>query len=131
MRHIATLLVAILMGACSAGSPGTTLLPAQADSLIQAKAKDSTFLLLDIRTPQEYAMGHIAGSRLIDFYAPDFEAQIAKLPRKAPILMYCRSSNRSGKALEMMKSMGFQDVRHLSGGIISWQAEARPLTKQP
>lgn len=131
MHRFATLLVVLLMGACTAGSPSSNLLPSQADSLIQAKAKDSTFLLLDVRTPQEYSMGHLSGARLIDFYGPDFQAQIAKLPRNGTVLLYCRSGNRSGQTLDMMKGLGFKDVRHLAGGINNWQAEARPLTKQP
>ena len=74
-------------------------------------------------------MGHIAGARLVDFHGPDFAAEIGKFPRDASIFLYCRSGNRSGKALDLMKGMGFKDVRHLSGGITSWQAEARPLVR--
>ena len=129
MHRLSLLLVALLIGACTAGNTGTELLPAQADSLIQARAKDSSFLMIDVRTPQEYAMGHIAGARLIDFHGADFAAEVGKLPRDASIFLYCRSGNRSGKALDLMKGMGFKDVRHLSGGITSWQAEARPLVR--
>lgn len=129
MHRIALVLVAFLIGACTAGSPASNLLPTQADSLIRAHAKDSTFLLVDVRTEQEYAMGHIAGARLIDFHGPNFEAEIGKLPRKAPIFLYCRSGNRSGQALSLMRHLGFANVRHLAGGINAWQAEARPVTR--
>lgn len=130
MRAFPVLLLGLALGACGAPSGrGSNLSPAKADSLIQAHKSDSSFLLLDIRTPQEYAMGHMPHAKLVDFYAPNFQSEIAKLPRNAPILLYCRSGNRSGQALDLMQGMGFTDVRHLAGGINLWQAEARPLVR--
>lgn len=130
MRAFSALLLSLALGACGAPSGlGTNLSPAKADSLIQAHKSDSSFLLLDVRTPEEYAMGHIAQARLVDFYAPDFQARISALPRQAPVFLYCRSGNRSGQALQMMQSLGFTNVRHLAGGINLWQAEARPLVR--
>jgi rhodanese-related sulfurtransferase len=130
MRAFPALLLSLALGACGAPSgPGTNLSPAKADSLIQANKSDSSFLLLDVRTPEEYAMGHIDRSRLVDFHAADFQTRITALPRQAPILLYCRSGNRSGQALKMMQDLGFTNVRHLAGGINLWQAEARPLVR--
>ncbi|HQF56397.1 MAG TPA: rhodanese-like domain-containing protein [Fibrobacteria bacterium] len=103
------------------------LAPAKADSLIQASKKDSLFRLIDIRTPQEVATGRIGNATVIDFYAPDFQANIGKLPRDAKILLYCRSSNRTGQALQLMKSMGFKDVQHIVGGINAWRSQGLPL----
>jgi len=130
MRLIAATVFLLVLGAC--GSPsrlGTDLSPAKADSLIQAHAKDSKFLLLDVRTPEEFAMGHLPGARLVDFHSAGFQDEIGKLPRQAPIFLYCRSGNRSGQALRLMEGMGFTDVRHLAGGINLWQAEARPIVR--
>lgn len=130
MRAFSVLLLGLALGACGApAGRGTNLSPAKADSLIQAHKSDSTFLLLDVRTPQEYAMGHMPGAKLVDFHSSSFQADIAKLPRNAPILLYCRTGNRSGQALDLMQGMGFTEVRHLAGGINLWQAEARPLVR--
>lgn len=129
MHRIVFLLAALLVSSCTAGSPGADMTPAQADSLIRAHAKDSTFLLVDVRTPSEYQMGHLQGARMIDFHGPDFSGEIGKLPRNAPIFLYCRSGNRSSQAIGLMKGMGFKNVHHLAGGMNSWQAEARPVTR--
>lgn len=129
MRLAAATLAATLFTSCSAATPETSPSPVVFDSLIHAHAKDSAFLLLDVRTPEEYGTGHIAGARLVDFHSPDFQARVAALPRKETILLYCRSGNRSGQALRMMQEMGFADVRHLTGGINGWLAEGRTLVR--
>lgn len=103
------------------------LAPAKADSLIQASKKDSLFRLIDIRTPQEVATGRIGNATVIDFYAPDFQSKIAQLPRDANILIYCRSGNRTGQTLRLMESMGFKNVRQISGGINAWRGQGLPL----
>lgn len=128
MRILFAAILSLSLTSCTA-QEGVTYTPAKADSLIQAHKDDSNFVLLDIRTPEEYGMGHLPDSRLLDFYGANFEAELEKLPRNAPILLYCRSGNRSGQAIRKMQSLGFTDVHHLAGGVISWQAEARPLQR--
>lgn len=128
MRILFAAILSLSLTSCTA-QEGVTFSPAKADSLIKAHQGDSNFVLLDIRTPQEHGMGHIPGSKLLDFYGSNFETELGKLPRNAPVFLYCRSGNRSGQALRTMQSMGFTDVRHLAGGVISWQAEARPLQR--
>ena len=76
--------------------------------------------ILDVRTPEEYADGHLSGSTMIDFYAADFADRIAALDRDTPYLIYCRSGNRSGQTRELMEELGFTDVRDLDGGIVAW-----------
>jgi phage shock protein E len=79
-------------------------------------------IILDVRTPEEYEQERIEGARNIDFYAPDFAQTLAALDRNAPYAVYCRSGNRSGQTLELMRSMGFTNVTHLTGGILAWNA---------
>ena len=119
-------IVSVLVFSSCQANPAD-LAPAKADSLIQASKKDSLFRLIDIRTPQEVASGRIGNATVIDFYAPDFQTNIGKLPRDAKILLYCRSSNRTGQALQLMKSMGFKDVQHIVGGINAWRSQGLPL----
>lgn len=125
MLRTITLLFVLAFSSCQA-NPGD-LSPAKADSLIQATKKDSLFRLIDIRTPEEYATGRIGNATMIDFYAPDFQANIGKLPRDAKILIYCRSGNRTGQTLRLMESMGFKNVRHIAGGINAWRAQGLPV----
>jgi rhodanese-related sulfurtransferase len=70
-------------------------------------------VVVDVRTPEEYAQSHIKGAKNIDVMKDDFAAEIAKLDKKAAYKVYCRSGRRSGKALETMKGAGFSDVENL------------------
>ena len=123
---IAAFLLSLGLSACTAGSAGS-MAPAAADSLLRAEARDPRFLLVDVRTPEEFAQGHLAKANLVDFKSPSFDDEIAKLPRDAKILIYCRSGHRSGMALRRMESMGFGDVRDIGGGIEAWIAAELPV----
>jgi rhodanese-related sulfurtransferase len=83
--------------------------------------------VIDVRTPEEFAEGHVNGATLIDFYADDFAEQIAALPVDEPYLVYCRSGNRSGRAAALMEDLGFGEVYDLDGGVIAYAAEGLPL----
>lgn len=83
--------------------------------------------LIDVRTPEEFAAGHMDSAINIDFYASDFQTRIQELDPKGKYAVYCRSGNRSGQALEMMREMGFSSVINLTGGIVAWQASGKSL----
>lgn len=85
-------------------------------------------VLLDVRTPEEFATGHLAGARDVDFRAADFDAKIATLDRGTTYAVYCRTGNRSGQALQRMTAAGFTHVADLTGGIVAWTAAGRPVT---
>ncbi len=87
-------------------------------------------IFLDIRTPQEYTTGHIPGAKLIDFYAPDFENQIANLDRNTPYILYCGIGKRSARAFEIMKEMGFTNVYHMEEGIMGWNTNDFPINRK-
>jgi rhodanese-related sulfurtransferase len=84
--------------------------------------------VVDVRTPDEYAGGHIEGARLADING-DFEQAVAGLDRSAPYAVYCRSGNRSAAALTAMKKLGFTNAWHLDGGIGAWQAAGNDVVK--
>lgn len=77
-------------------------------------------VVLDVRTSEEFAEGHLEGATMIDFYAPDFADRIAELDPDVPYLLYCRSGNRSGQAATLMRDLGFSDVADVDGGILAW-----------
>lgn len=83
-------------------------------------------VLLDVRTPEEYAAGHLAGATLIDYQSPEFEQKISELPRDKTYLVYCRSGRRSKGACEQMQQLGFPNLVDLQGGIHAWQAAGQP-----
>ncbi len=96
--------------------------PTEAQSLIQ----DGGVTLLDVRTPEEFAAGHIAGAENIDFYASDFADQIGALDHGERYVVYCKSGNRSGQATAMMAQEGFASVTDVDGGIEAWETAGLP-----
>lgn len=84
-------------------------------------------VLLDIRTPEEFAAGKIAGSQNIDFYAADFAAQLDRLDKDATYFVYCRSGNRSSLSMNTFADLGFSSVYEIDGGILNWNAAGLPI----
>jgi rhodanese-related sulfurtransferase len=85
-------------------------------------------VVLDVRTPEEFSAGHLAGARNLDIRAADFQTRISALDRGSTYAVYCHSGNRSGQALQMMTAAGFTHVTDLSGGITAWAAAGKPVT---
>jgi rhodanese-related sulfurtransferase len=84
-------------------------------------------VVLDVRTPEEFADGHLAGAVLVDFYDADFADQLSALDRDVPYLVYCRSGNRSGQALATMAQLGFDSAVDVDGGIVAWTGAGLPV----
>jgi len=76
--------------------------------------------LLDVRTIGEVENGAIEGAVNIDFNGPSFKDELTKLDKSKPVYVYCASGGRSGKAMNMMKDMGFSEVYNLIGGYGNW-----------
>lgn len=77
-------------------------------------------LILDVRTPGEYASGHIPGAINMDYYAPDFAEQIESLDKTRDVFLYCASGNRSGRAMKLLQKAGFRNALDLKGGFGAW-----------
>lgn len=95
----------------------------------------STFLsdddvqLVDVRTPEEYASGHIAGAKNIDVYDRDFMDTASKsLDKSKPVAVYCRSGKRSSEAARKLSEKGY-NVTNLNGGIMAWIRDRQPVDK--
>lgn len=102
----------------SASAGLRTVAPAEAATVLAEGPDD--LVVLDVRTPEEFAEGHLADATLVDFYEPDFADQLAGLDRDVPYVLYCRSGNRSGQTLAMMAELGFTDVTEVGGGALAW-----------
>ncbi len=79
--------------------------------------------LVDVRTPQEYSEGYIEGFQNIDFFSDTFSQEIEKLDKSKPVIVYCKSGNRSAKSAKKMKEAGFYKIYDLGGGITKWKLE--------
>lgn len=85
--------------------------------------------IVDVRTPEEFRLGHLPGAENMDFFGGPFDAQIRTLPKNAPVLLYCRTGNRSAAALESMEKVGLTNILHMHEGITAWQKAGLPLEK--
>jgi len=80
--------------------------------------------LLDVRTPKEYEDGHIEGAVNIDYFDENFLSQAEqRFNKDQPVMLYCRSGNRSAKATAIMKEAGFKEIYDLKGGYMQWPKE--------
>lgn len=85
------------------------------------------YMLLDIRTLEEYNAGHLTNARQIDYYqTQSFSQYLNTLDKNAKYLIYCRSGSRTSNALALMKQKGFTQVWDLSGGFNAWTAQGLP-----
>lgn len=90
---------------------------------------NKTVVVLDVRTPSEFRTGHLPNAVNVDYTAPDFDQQVAKLTKATPYLLHCAVGGRSTKALAVLQKLAFRDVRHLDGGIRAWQQAKLPVIK--
>lgn len=82
-------------------------------------------VVIDVRTPDEYAAGHLEGALNVDVQAADFTARIAELDPEAGYVLYCRSGSRAGVAADQMAALGFDDVTN--AGSLEAAADATGL----
>ena len=85
-----------------------------------------SFTLLDVRTPEEFAMNHLDGSKNIDVSAANFAELAANVDKTKPVMVYCKSGGRSATASAMLREMCYT-VYELEGGILKWQSVGLPL----
>lgn len=128
------LIVFLILAACQAGPEQQS----QAQSLSAAnrlvltpgqfqekQAALPNAVLVDVRTPAEFATGHIPGAVNIDVKNGTFDSELDKLPKNQPVLVYCRSGMRSATAAKRMAEKGFLEIYEMKGGMLQWQAEGR------
>lgn len=116
----------LLLGTSCTGQPSAKDLDANAfeQALSSGKAQ-----LVDVRTPGEYASGHIQGATLMDWSSGQFQKGMNTLDKNKPVLLYCASGRRSDAALNALQQAGFKDVKHLQGGIQTWGRAGKPVVR--
>jgi rhodanese-related sulfurtransferase len=85
--------------------------------------------ILDVRTPEEVAEGHLLGSTTVNFLSPEFSKEVEALNKNKIYLLYCRSGSRTRKAADAMQKMGFKHVYMLEGGINAWKEAGKEVVK--
>lgn len=88
--------------------------------------KKTQHLLIDVRTPEEYATGIIAGA--VNIPVDQLSQRLSEVPKDQPVVVYCHSGNRSGQASQILDQAGYTQVYDL-GGISQWQSAGMPVQK--
>ncbi len=95
----------------------------QAMELINKHSGDTSFLILDVRTPEEYKNGHLEKAILIDYKSANFQDKISKLDKTKKYLVYCQGGVRSKGAVGIMKNQNFRNLYHLYEGFKIWEKD--------
>jgi len=95
--------------------------------LIVENESNPEFIILDVRTAEEFEFERIGDAKNIDFNSKDFKIQLENMDKNKKYLVYCHSGRRSSKAVKEMDKSGFKHVQNLSGGIMKWIKKGLPL----
>ncbi len=94
----------------------------------ELKAKDEV-VLIDVRTPEEFAAGHIKDAVNVNIFDQNFKKELEAFDKKKPVSVYCKVGGRSAKAAAIMREMGFEEVYDLEGGIQNWERAGMEIVK--
>jgi rhodanese-related sulfurtransferase len=128
---------AFLTGGCGTSPSGTggsdatltDLTAEQTNQLIQEKAGDPNFAILDVRTSTEFTAGHLSGATNLNYNSPNFRNDLEALDKNKAYLVYCGSGSRSASACAVMKDAGFKELYNLLSGLAAWRAQGYPVVQ--
>lgn len=112
MKRIITA-IAIVATLGAGGLALSACSPSEENAPMAAVDFTADTIVIDVRTPEEFDTGHLAGALNISWEGAEFMDTVSQLDKSATYVLYCRSGNRAGKALDMMMSMGFTNVQNL------------------
>jgi phage shock protein E len=126
MKHLIRTLTIGLLACASVAIAAEPAMIAPDQLVERMEKKDTNLVLLDVRTPDEFAAGHIPGAVNIPHdQLPNRLAELAGAKNKE-VVVYCRSGRRSAIAQETLTKEGFKSVKHLEGDMLKWEADKRP-----
>lgn len=127
MKQLLLSLLALLSAAMLASAADSqNVTPDQAEKLLKEK-KD--VVVLDVRTPEEFKSGHIAGAKNVDFQSDDFKKQVAALDKSKTYLVHCAAGGRSSRALKVLDENKIGQVYHMDAGFSGWKEAGKPVAK--
>lgn len=124
MKYFSIIIFAVLtLSSFSCKEASATNIKVISTQEMQTLLKMDQVQLVDVRTPKEFKGGYIETAQNIDFKSPTFEADILKLDKEKPVLLYCHSGRRSASCAEKLQEAGFTKIYDLEGGISRWKHE--------
>lgn len=129
------MLAAVVLGACSGSNASAPAAPIDAktlpDNVTVAQTKEllgrPDVMILDVREQSEYDAGHIPGVTLIP--TGQVQNRLNEIPKDKPVIVTCRSGNRSAAVTKLLREQGYTNVHNMEGGIIAWQGAGYPVEK--
>jgi hydroxyacylglutathione hydrolase len=118
---------AAVMEAWQASRGALQTIPQIEAAEVRAGASDSRLALLDVRSPSEWAAGHLPGSSNIP--VADLQQRLAEIPRDRPLVVHCHSGSRAAIAASLLRARGMADVRVFSGGFAEWTRAGYPVDR--
>ncbi len=144
-RSVAALLLVgamsvALMAIATAGEPvatasasaptaaATAVAPMSQEALLEHQSRHPDHLfVLDVRTPQEFAEGHVPGAVNVPY--DQLASRLAEVPKDKDVVLYCKSGRRAGIAADVLAANGYQRLSHLEGDMPAWVAKGHPVAK--
>lgn len=121
LKIIILAIVTLAITSCK-GQPSKNIQTIDAVAFSKAIQATPNPQVVDVRTPEEFASGHLIQAQNVNWMNPDFVANSAKYDKSKPIFVYCKSGGRSHKAAEKLAELGFTNVIEMEGGILKWDA---------
>lgn len=123
---IAVVIIGLIVFGGTGASPQS--LPAEISVSQAAQMQSEGAFILDVREPDEWAQGHIAGAALIPL--GELPNRLGELPEGKQIVVVCRSGNRSAQGRDILLNSGFTQVTSMAGGMNAWQAQGYPISTE-
>lgn len=120
----ASAVLTFVLAACSGGSGYKT----ESVDVFAKTIADPAVVVIDVRTPEEFATGHIANAVNMNVESPEFDTQVSNVAKSASVAVYCHSGRRSAIAADKMMKAGFTNIHNLDGGISAWIAAGQLVT---
>ena len=98
-------------------------------NILEKHRNDPDFVVLDVRTPEEYNEGHIENAYLLNIKSDSFEDEVGKLDKNMKYFIYCRTGRKSRRAVELMKKNGHAEAHSMVGGLDKWKRRRLPVEK--
>ena len=131
MKRLTTLLASVLLGVSSfvPANAADAVLVSQTELLKRLEQKDPDLVVLDVRTADEFAAGHVPGARNISHELLASRIDELATARDKQVVLYCRSGRRTLLAEDVLRKAGFRRLGHLEGDYLAWEAEKRPVER--
>jgi len=124
-RAFGVLLTAVL-AASVAGAAEPVVAPVTQQALVERQQQaDGDLVVLDVRSPEEFAAGHVPGA--VNIPHDRIAERLSEVPKDKDVVLYCQSGRRAGIAAQVLAEQGYTRLFHLEGDIAAWKANGRPL----